>query len=78
MFRVVIETSYPYETHELEFQTIEGAITDRGLAALLNGEGVTAILWAGSLRLSGRSLTSAQELNEALVSNAGAILRRLL
>jgi hypothetical protein len=76
LFRIVIETCD--ETHELEYQTIEGAITDRGLAALLNSESVSAILWTGGLRLSGRPLTSAQELNEALVANAGVILRRLL
>jgi hypothetical protein len=62
--------------HHIDYESIDACLSDQPLADLLNSGEATIVLWAGSLRLTGKPLRSSNELHEALASNAPTILRR--
>ena len=64
--------------HEVSYKSVDECLADEPLAKLLDTTNAECVLWAGRLRITGRSIRSSRELREALVSNASTILRGVI
>ena len=63
------------ETWDTPYRSLDDCLNDPGLAQLLDLEGATCLIWCGGLRLTGKPITSSTELRDAIIDNAGTILR---
>lgn len=66
------------ETHSIDYDSIDAAISDQPLMCLLDNHDAEATIWAGTLRITGRPLRASDELCKALAENARTIMRRIL